>query len=47
MAASEKVCGRPARQLAGACHSTSRSSQTTKEPRRRRAALRLNQFAVQ
>ena len=39
MAASEKVSGRPGRPLRGANHSISRSSQTSREPRFRSAAL--------
>ena len=46
MAASEYVPDRPGRPLDLASHSISRSSQTSKEPRRRRAALYSGQFVV-
>ena len=46
MAASEKVCGRPGWPRFGANHSISRSSQTSREPRRRSDALYSGQFVV-
>jgi len=46
MAASENVSGWPGRPLGLASHSISRSSQTNREPRRRRAALYSGQFVV-
>ena len=46
IAASEYVSDRPGRPLGPASHSISRSSQTSKEPRRRSAALYSGQFVV-
>ena len=46
MAASETVSGQPGRPCFGAIHSVSRSSQTSRKPRRRSAALVLDQSVV-
>lgn len=46
MAASETVSGRPGRPCFGAIHSVSWSSQTSRKPRRRSAALVLDQSVV-